>query len=125
MPNPSIPKTQSVYMPITVYGPGGPNATPPDVDLTTPITNANLTVSGTDVAAQVVSTDPQPIRRLRVDATGPNIGANRANIAVTVNGKTANQLIDVIAAPDRRAVVLGTPTAAFDTPAPSDPVQFP
>ena len=127
MPNISIPKGASVYLPFVVFGTGGPNATPPDIDVTTVVPPSAVVVLGnTEIAAQLVVTDGSATRRLRVDGllTG-QVGVARGNIAVTARGKTANQLVDLSAPPDFSAVQFGAPSASFQTPAPGDPVQFP
>lgn len=127
MPNISIPKGQSVYLPFTVFGPGGPNASPPDVDTTTVVTSGAIGVTGaSEIAAQLVTSDGPTTRRLRVDALATaSVGAGRADIAVTARNRTSHQIVDIAVPPDLSAVQFGPATGAFPTPAPGDPVQFP
>lgn len=124
MPNIIIPKGFSVYLPFTVFGPGGP---PSDVDTTTVVTSGAIGITGAlEVAAQLVTTDGATTRRLRVDALSTaGIGAGRADIAVTARSRTSHQVVDIAAPPDLSAVSFGSASAAFPTPAPGDPVQFP
>jgi len=125
MANITIPKGSSVYLPFTVFGPRGPDASPPDIDTTTEVTQAQIGVLG-EVAAQLVTSDGPTTRRLRVDVpVTASIGAGRGDVSVTARGRTVHQGIDVAAAQDLSAVQFGAPTAPFPTPAPGAPNQFP
>lgn len=125
MANIAVPKGFSVYLTFTVFGPRGPSASPPDIDITTVVTADQIGAQG-EVAARLVTTDGATTRRLRVDVPPTaSIGAGRGDVAVTARNKTAHQLVDVTAPPDLSEVQFGTAGAAFPTPDPSSPNQFP
>jgi hypothetical protein len=90
---------------VTVYGPGGPSASPPDIDSTTVITNAMLSISGPLVAA----VDPLDNRIVNIGvAVGAPAGV-AGPVTLTVAGKpVGKQFVTVPAAPDLSDVDFGT-----------------
>lgn len=98
----------SVDQPFTLLGTGG-----------TPDTTTNPTFeNGAPTSVRIVY--PHPLlgnRFIRVDA----LGGSGSNIALNALGKRAAELVTVTAATDHSALSLGTPSAAYPTPADAIP----
>lgn len=100
-------------VPIFVYGPGGAAAN--DIDTTTVITNAMISVSGPLVAA----VDPLDNRVINIGvAVGAPAGV-AGPVTVTVPGKPpGKQFVDVPQAQNLSDVAFGTPGAEHPLPLP-------